>query len=134
VIWLLDTNMLAYARNGVAKVVQRQDEAWVQGDVLTGLLVVGELAYGAERSARRAENHAAIEQQLGMLDGILSLSARIVRRFGQLKADLERRGVIKQDIDPYIAATAIDAGVGLVTNDRALLDGTIPGFTVENWA
>jgi tRNA(fMet)-specific endonuclease VapC len=63
----------------------------------------------------------------------LPLSAVIVRRFGQLKAELERRGVIKQDIDLYIAATAIDAGATLVTNDRALLDGTIPGLSVENW-
>jgi predicted nucleic acid-binding protein len=34
----------------------------------------------------------------------------------------------------YIAATAIDAGATLVTNDHALLDGTIPGLAVENWA
>ena len=100
-IWLLDTNMLVYARNGVANVVQRMDQAWSQGDLVTSLLVVGELAYGAEKSARKAENLAAIEQQLGMLDGILPLSAEIVRRFGQLKAELERRGVVKQDIDLY---------------------------------
>jgi tRNA(fMet)-specific endonuclease VapC len=134
VTWLLDTNMLVYARNGVAKVIQRLDEAWAQGDVVTSLLVFGELTYGAEKSARKAENLAAIEQQLGMLDGILPLRAGIVRRFGQLKAELERRGVIKQDIDLYIAATAIDAGATLVTNDRALLDGAIPGLTAENWA
>lgn len=42
--------------------------------------------------------------------------------------------MIKQDIDLYIAATAIDAGATLVTNDRALLDGTITGLSVENWA
>lgn len=112
-IWLLDTKMLVYARNGVAKVIQRLDEAWAQGDVVTSLLVLGELTYGAEKSARKAENLAAIEQQLGMLDGILPLNAEIVRRFGQLKAELERRGVIKQNIDLYIAATAIDAPMRL---------------------
>ena len=51
--WLLDTNMLVYARNGVAKLIQRLDEAWAQGDVVTSLLVLGELAYGAEKSARK---------------------------------------------------------------------------------
>lgn len=73
-IWLLDTNMLVYARNGLAKVVQRLDEAWAQGDVVTSLLVLGELTYGAEKSARKAENLAAVEQQLHMLDGILPLT------------------------------------------------------------
>jgi len=133
VIWLLDTNMLVYARNGVAPVVRRLDEAWEQGDVVTSLLVVGELIYGVEKSVRRRENLAAVQQQLGMLDGILPLTDGTVRLFGRLKAELERQGVIKQDADLHIAATAIEAGATLVTNDRALLDGSIPALSVENW-
>jgi len=133
VIWLLDTNMLVYARNGKTPVAARLDQAWEQGDVVTSLLAVGELIYGAEKSARREENLAAVEQQLAMLDGVLPLTIEIVHRFGRLKADLERRGVTKQDIDLHIAATAIEAGATLVTNDRALLDGAIPGLNVENW-
>ncbi len=132
-IWLLDTNMLVYARNGVASVVSRLDEVWEQGEVVTSLLVVGELIYGVEKSIRREANLAAVEQQLAMLDGILPPTDAIVRRFGRLKAELGRRGIIKQDIDLHIAATAIEAGATLVTNDGALLDGTIPGLTVENW-
>ncbi|HJX62780.1 MAG TPA: type II toxin-antitoxin system VapC family toxin [Polyangia bacterium] len=132
-IWLLDTNMLVYARNGVAPVVARLDDVWEQGEVVTSLLVVGELIYGVEKSIRREGNLAAVEQQLAMLDGILPLTDAIVRRFGRLKAEMGRRGIIKQDIDLHIAATAIEAGATLVTNDGALLDGTIPGLTVENW-
>ena len=132
-IWLLDTNMLVYARNGVAPVVARLDEVWEQGEVVTSLLVVGELIYGVEKSIRREGNLAALEQQLAMLDGILPLTEAIVRRFGRLKAEMGRRGIIKQDIDLHIAATAIEAGATLVTNDGALLDNTIPGLTVENW-
>jgi tRNA(fMet)-specific endonuclease VapC len=133
VIWLLDTNMLVYARNGVASVVSRLDDVWEQGEVVTSLLVVGELIYGVEKSIRREGNLAAVEQQLAMLDGILPLTDAIVQRFGRLKAEMGRRGIIKQDIDLHIAATAIEAGATLVTNDGALLDGTIPGLTAENW-
>jgi predicted nucleic acid-binding protein len=125
--------MLVYARNGVASVVARLDEVWEQGEVVTSLLVVGELIYGVEKSIRREANLAAVEQQLAMLDGILPLTDAIVRRFGRLKAEMGRRGIIKQDVDLHIAATAIEAGATLVTNDGALLDGTIPGLTVENW-
>jgi predicted nucleic acid-binding protein len=32
-----------------------------------------------------------------------------------------------------IAATVLDLGATLVTNDGALLDGSISGLTVENW-
>jgi tRNA(fMet)-specific endonuclease VapC len=133
VIWLLDTNMLVYARNGVAPVVARLDKVWEQGEVVTSLLVVGELIYGVEKSRRREGNLAAVEEQLAMLDGILPLTDAIVRRFGRLKAEMGRRGVIKQDVDLHIAATAIEAGATLVTNDGALLDGTIPGLIAENW-
>ena len=132
-IWLLDTNMLVYARNRKTPVAARLDQAWEQGDVVTSLLVVGELIYGVEKSLRREGNLAAVEQQLAMLDGILPLTDAIVRRFGRLKAEMGRQGVIKQDIDLHIAATAIEVGATLVTNDGALLDGTIPGLTVENW-
>jgi hypothetical protein len=38
VIWLLDTNMLVYARNGVVPVVARLDDVWEQGEVVTSLL------------------------------------------------------------------------------------------------
>jgi len=132
-IWLLDTNMLVYARDGVRSVVSRLDEVWERGEVVTSLLVVGELIYGVERSIRREANLAAVEQQLAMLDAILPPTDAIVRRFGRLKAELGRRGIIKQDIDLHIAASAIETGATLVTNDGALLDGTIPGLTVENW-
>jgi predicted nucleic acid-binding protein len=36
-------------------------------------------------------------------------------------------------MDLLIAATALDLGATLVTNDRALLDGAISGLSVENW-
>ena len=85
-IWLLDTNMLVYARNGVASVVSRLDEVWAQGEVVTSLLVVGELIYGVEKSIRREANLAAGEGQLAMLDAILPPTDAIVRRFGRLKA------------------------------------------------
>lgn|GEM_PF-5040767 len=75
-IWLLDTNVLVYARNGKASVVARLDQAWEQGDVVTSLLAVGELIYGAEKSVRREENLAAVEQQIAMLASSPRCAAR----------------------------------------------------------
>jgi hypothetical protein len=92
-IWLLDTNMLVYARDGVRSVVSRLDEVWERGEVVTSLLVVGELIYGVEKSIRREANLAAVDCNLSC-----SMPSST-----------------------------------LVTNDGALLDGTIPGLTVENW-
>jgi hypothetical protein len=41
-IWLLNTNMLVYARDGVPSVVSRLDEEWERDEVVTSLLVVGD--------------------------------------------------------------------------------------------
>jgi hypothetical protein len=46
---------------------------------------------------------------------------------------LESRGVVKSDFDLIIARTALDLGATLVTNDQALLDGSIGGLQAENW-
>jgi predicted nucleic acid-binding protein len=40
---------------------------------------------------------------------------------------------VKADIDLHIAATAIEEGATLVTNDGALLAGDIDGLVAENW-
>jgi tRNA(fMet)-specific endonuclease VapC len=133
VTYLLDTNILVYARNGVAQVVARLDEAWGHADMVTSILVVGELMYGVERSARRTQNLAAVAQQVSLLDALLPVTDAVVRRFATIKADLTRRGRTKGDVDLYIAATAIEAGATVVTNDDDLLDGGIPGLVVENW-
>lgn len=132
-IYLLDTNILVYARNGVAQVVARLDEAWGHADMVTSILVVGELMYGVERSARRAQNLAAVGQQVSFLDAVLPVTDAVVRRFATIKADLTKRGRTKGDVDLYIAATAIEASATVVTNDDDFLDGGIPELVAENW-
>ena len=50
------------------------------------------------------------------------------------ESDRGARGRTKADVDLHLAATAIDAGDTLVTNDGALLAGDIDGLVVaENW-
>jgi tRNA(fMet)-specific endonuclease VapC len=133
VIYLLDTNILVYARNGVAEVVVRLDEAWGRADMVTSILVVGELLFGVERSVKQGPNLAAVNQQLSMLDAVLPVTDAVVRRFAAMKADLTKRGRTKGDVDLYIAATAIEVGATVITNDNDLLDGSISGLVAENW-
>jgi predicted nucleic acid-binding protein len=64
---------------------------------------------------------------------VLPLDLNTARRFGVLKQSLMARGRSKADVDLHIAATAIEAGATLVTNDQALLAGDIPDLIAENW-
>lgn len=130
--WLLDTNTLVYILNGEIGIRARANEAGRAGRVVTSIVVVAELLYGVERSSRQEANRRHLEKGLEPIE-IVSLSLGAAAHFGCLKAALRAKGVNKTDLDLLIAATALDLGATLVTNDRALLDGTIPGLSVENW-
>jgi tRNA(fMet)-specific endonuclease VapC len=129
---LLDTNTIIHAMNGVLSVRRRLNEVAGQGKILTSALVVGKLIYGAECSARREENRENIRRKLERIR-IVPFDAQLGDRWGTVKAQLRARGRMKADIDLLIAATAVEEGAILVTDDAALLAGDILGLTVENW-
>jgi predicted nucleic acid-binding protein len=130
--WLLDTNTIIHALNGALSVRRRLNEVEDRDEILTSALVVGELIYGAECSARCEENRENILRKLERVR-IVPIDGRIADGWGTLKAQLRARGRMKADIDLLIAATAINEAATLVTDDAALLAGDIPGLTVENW-
>jgi len=132
VIWLLDTNTIVYAEYVGGPVRERLDDASRRGRIVTSILVVAELLYGAEHSARPEANRRKVEQTLQFMK-VLAITTASASRFASLKQQLGSRGRSKADIDLHIAATAIEANATLVTNDGALLAGDIPALLVENW-
>jgi tRNA(fMet)-specific endonuclease VapC len=130
--WLLDTNVLVHALNGVEPVRSRLNHLAPGDRVLTSILVVAELLYGVERSARREANLRHLEALLDQLD-IAPVTRETARHFGRIKADLQRRGFTRGDVDLLLAATALELDAVLVTDDQALHDGRVAGLHVENW-
>jgi tRNA(fMet)-specific endonuclease VapC len=132
VIWLLDTNTIIYAQYVGGRVRERLDEASKRGRVVTSVLVVAELFYGAAKSSRPEANRHKVEEVIRAIE-VLPITVGGASRFGRLKQDLGERGRVKADIDLHIAATAIEEDATLVMNDGALLAGDIEGLVAENW-
>jgi tRNA(fMet)-specific endonuclease VapC len=132
VIWLLDTNTIIYAQYVGGRVRERLDDASKRGRVVTSVLVIAELFYGAAKSSRPEANRRKVEEIARVVE-IMPVSIDSAARFGALKQQLVSRGRVKADIDLHIAAAAIEAGAALVTNDGALLAGDIEGLVAENW-
>jgi tRNA(fMet)-specific endonuclease VapC len=131
--YLLDANTLVCALNGTGGVRARLNSAQASGaELLTSAVVVGELSFGASASARREQNHARLRAMLARFE-VIPFTAAAAERFGDVKAALRTRGLAKSDADLQIAATAIVESATLVTDDRALLDGSIPDLLTENW-
>lgn len=131
-IWLLDTNTIIFAQHFGGAVRERLDDASERGRIVTSILVIAELLYGAERSCRPEPNRRKVEEVARSLE-VLPVTMNTAARFGALKQQLMARGRVKTDVDLHIAATSIEAGATLVTNDGALLAGDIEGLIAENW-
>lgn len=126
---LLDTNVCVGFLHGEPRVLNRHAQA-TETMAVPGM-VLGELYYGIEKSRNRAENLLQTEGFLGTVS-VVHADDTVMRKFGELKATLEKGGNRVDDADVIIAATAI-------CNDATLATGNVkhfsrfPDLKVENW-
>ena len=93
--------------------------------------VIAELTFGAYLSSRREQNLERVDRLTAGMN-VAPFDERAARRFGEIKSKLRRRGIAKTDFDLAIAVIALEQGAVLVTNDRALQDGSIEGLDFED--
>ncbi len=110
---LLDTNIVVGLINGDAAVLSRvaaTDEVFVPS------IVLGELYYGAFRSARASQNAARVD---ALADGraILVTDRTTARHYEALKDQLRTKGRPIPENDLWIAAIAIQHDLTLATRD-----------------
>jgi len=129
-LYLLDTNIVIAALKGREE-VRLHLEAEELSALRLSEIVLGELAFGAEKSAYSERNRArvaALAQRL-LLVGI---DHDTTRHYAQIRALLERSGTPIGANDTWIAAQALTIGATLVTdNEREF--ARVPGLTLENW-
>ena len=103
----------------------------VDDSVAVAAMTAAELFYGAEKSGRPAQNRATVEEFLLTLP-ILHTDLAVLRRFGELKAGIERSGLPLPDADILIAATCLSCCDRLVTGNEAHFR-RFPELRIENW-
>jgi tRNA(fMet)-specific endonuclease VapC len=92
---------------------------------------IGELVYGAERSARPAVRLLEVDALLSSLV-LLDYDDAAAHRFGSLKAELERRGERLDAADLQIAAIVLSHAAALVTHNQRHFR-RVPGIVLEDW-
>jgi len=129
-LYLLDTNVLIAALKG-HQGVRRLLEALPLSSLRLSAIVLGELEFGAEKSAHGARNRArlaALTQRLPLV----GVDAQTVRHYAQVRALLERRGTPIGANDTWIAAQALAIKATLVTdNEREF--ARVDNLPLENW-
>ena len=129
--YVLDANIAIGALNRIEAVQQALSDVPAP-EVGVPILALAELYFGAYKSVRRDENLARLRALAASLT-VLPVTDTVVDLYGQTRAALERRGLVKTDFDLVIACTALSLNATLVTNDQSLLDGSIPNLQTENW-
>lgn len=111
--FLLDTNTV------IALFTDRQtvrQQFAAATDVFIPCVVLGELYFGAERSAHLAENRDRVDA-FASANAVLVCNTDTGRQYGRIKQSLRSKGRPIPDNDIWIAATALQHDLILVTED-----------------
>jgi tRNA(fMet)-specific endonuclease VapC len=100
-------------------------------DLFLSTVVVAELRYGADHSARRRTNHARIDALIEEIEP-LDFDLRAAATYGRLRAQLEGGGTPIGPNDMLIAAHALSRRLTVVTDNTAEF-GRVQGLKVDNW-
>lgn len=92
---------------------------------------LAELSHGTHKSTRAADNLARLDV-LAALTVVLPFGEAAARRFGRLKAELERAGAVVGDLDMQIASIALEHEGVLVTHNRRHFE-RVPELRLDDW-
>ena len=128
--YLLDTNIAIYVikRRPVEVMGVFNENA---GRMAISAITLSELLHGAEKSAKVAQNLAAVEEFASLLE-VLPYTAKAAQHYGVIRTALEKVGRPIGVNDLHIAAHARSEGLTLVTNNVGEFE-RVPGLVTENW-
>ena len=127
---LLDTNICIHVINAKPPAVLERFRQHRMGEIGLSSVVAAELAYGVAKSCS-ARNRQALEMFLAPLI-ILPFDEAALWAYGELRAELERKGTPIGALDTMIAAHALSQQSTLVTNNTREF-ARVSGLALENW-
>ena len=101
------------------------------GQIAISSVTLSELLHGVEKSSDPKKNLNNVESFVSRLE-VLDYSNKASAHYGDIRADLERKGQIIGVNDMHIAAHARSEGLIAVT-DNARKFGRVDGLRIENW-
>lgn len=113
-MYVLDTDVAIEYLKGDEKVVE---EVLALKEVYTTVITLAELYYGAYNSPK-PEKHKKILVDFAHGIPILGLNLRVTEKFGEIKAELKKKGKPAGDFDIMIASICIAHKCRLITKNK----------------
>ena len=124
--YLLDTNIIIYAKNKRPESVLNKLRSFTPSDLCISSITMAELEYGIARSSRPDQNRLAPGIE------ILPFDEKAAREYGEIRKSLAERGAPIGANDLLIAAHARSLDLTLVTNNSKEFE-RIEDLKIENW-
>jgi tRNA(fMet)-specific endonuclease VapC len=131
-MYLLDTDILSNLMKRNPSVRLRARVASVPAEAqFSSSITLGELMFGAKKkgSSRLVRE---VEDRVASYLPMLPFDADAARRYGDVRAELERRGTPIGDADLRIASIALARGLIVVTGNTKHF-ARVPDLILENW-
>jgi len=130
-LYLLDTNVCIRLLNGTSTAVQQRLAATNRSDVVVCSVVKAELFYGAMRSRNPDQTLTRYREFLEPFAS-LPFDDEAAITYGQIRADLARKGTPIGPNDLQIAAIALIHNLTLITHNTAEFN-RVDGLPLEDW-
>ncbi|MFT3989608.1 type II toxin-antitoxin system VapC family toxin [Aestuariivirga sp.] len=129
-LWMLDTNIASHVIRGDSQDITHRLASLPITDIAISAVTEGELAYGLAKRGYPKALSERVGQFLFRVD-VLPWNHEAARRYGDLRAACEAKGVILSPLDMMIAAHALAADATLVTRDKAF--ARVPDLHSVSW-
>jgi tRNA(fMet)-specific endonuclease VapC len=129
--YLLDTNICVLLIRQKSPQVLAKLTGHLITDIAISAITVAELQYGVDKSSQPARNQQALDQFLLPLT-IIAFDEQDAITYGQIRANLETKGMPIGALDTLIAAQAVRYNLILVTNNVHEF-ARVPGLVIEDW-
>jgi len=129
--YLLDSNVCVDYLTGRFPHVVKRIQDLMPEDLCLSSIVVAELRYGADKSAKARRNHELLNVLTGEIP-CRDFDGAAATRYGKLRASLERKGTPIGPNDMLIAAHALSLGLVLATDNVSEFK-RVEGLKLENW-
>jgi tRNA(fMet)-specific endonuclease VapC len=129
--YFLDTNICIFYLNGNFPFVSEKLRAIPRNNIKLSSIVVAELCYGASKSQQREHNLSQCSQFIALYD-IIPFEREAALIYGEIRANLETKGMTIGGNDFIIAATVLANKAILVTNNIKEFS-RVDGLILEDW-
>ena len=128
--YILDSDTIIYFLQGEESVANKVGIMDIS-KIYTTTINQAELYYGAYNSSHPRGNLTTLKSFFSAMQ-ILEFESEAAKEYGELKAELKKKGQLIADMDICIAAIAKANKMVVVTNNTKDFS-RIEGLTIENW-